>query len=364
MLTDEQKALRRTGITATDAAAIFGLSPFKSPLDVYRTKIGELEDVPAQIELEGGDLRETKDQERGRFLEPALVAWAGSRIGKPTEHTPSLTVRCAWDPLILASPDGWVHVGGGGMLKDRFPLETKAPGTFHRSDEWGPDGADAEGNVPPDHEVQLRIQMAATSADQGWLAALIGPELRVYHLRRDVEWEKKAVARLHEWHERHVVAKVPPKVSASERDQNWLKAKYPHDKLPAMREAELTPDQRMMVRQMLAAYQQRDVFKALYEEHQTALKEILGDHGGLLLTDGWRVDWKSNRPGSETNWEALARDLHRRLALVVGPGLGEEEEKKSEPLCRPLPDEIAAFTKITPGNRVFRPYPPPKGKKA
>lgn len=349
MLTDEQKALRRSGITATDAAAILGLSPFKSPLDVYREKRGEQEPVPAQIELEGGELRETKDTERGRYLERALVEWTGARLKVPTEHTPDLTVRCAWDPLIMASPDGWVYTDQR-LPKDQYPLEVKAPGTFWRSDEWGPDGADAEGNVPAGYEVQLRIQLAATSSDVGYLAALIGPELRVYRLQRDVELEKQMVARLHEWHERHVVADVPPAPTLMERDQRWLKARYPHDKLPPMKQADLNADQRYLVERLLLAYRERKTWNDTYDSLKNELQQILGDHAGLSLSGGGRIDWKSNKPSKETDWEALARDLHRRLALLA-------ESRNATRMVKPFETEVESFTKTVPGNRVFRPWP-------
>ncbi len=365
MLTDEQRALRRTGITATDAAAILDLSPFRSPLDVYREKKGELDDLPAMLELEGGELRETKDTERGRYLEKALVEWTGARLQRPA-YPNAETLRCAWDPLILATPDGFLPAPTK-LITDLYPLEVKAPGTFWRSDEWGPDGADAEGNVPAGYEVQLRIQMAVSSADEGYLGALIGPELRVYRLRRDVELERKLIAKLHEWHERHVVADVPPAVSLSERDQKWFKNRYPNDKLPPMREVDLTAAQRTRVRELLSAYMEREVWSALYDGLQVELKEILGDHGGLLLEDGGRIDWKSNKPGSETDWEAMARDLHRRLALGVELARHIPHDRvppelvdvvcEPDDLCRPWDAEVAPFTKITPGNRVFRPWP-------
>ena len=39
MLTKEQKLLRRTGIGGSDAAAILGLSPWATPLDIYNEKV-------------------------------------------------------------------------------------------------------------------------------------------------------------------------------------------------------------------------------------------------------------------------------------------------------------------------------------
>jgi putative phage-type endonuclease len=363
-LTPEQKAIRRTGITATDIGAILGLSPFKSPLDVYLTKVGEVDDVPAMIELEGGELRETADTERGRFLEPALVQWAGAKIGLPVEHTPGLTVISPRDALIIASPDGLVTRPLSAIGPERRPLEVKAPGGFFRSDEWGPDGSE---QVPADYEAQIRWQMAAESSDEGYLAALIGPELRVYRIKRDLALEAQMVAKAREWWARHVLAATPPAATTSERDQRWLKRLYPNDKLPPMKEADLSFEQRALVSRLMTAYRERKVWKDVYERLQVEMQEILGDHAGLTLEGGGRIDWKSNKPGEVTDWEGLARDLHRRLALVAQaetPGEFRDVRHwiQAAGLCDSLDNEVSEFTKTVPGNRVFRPWPAKESK--
>ena len=41
MLTDAQKLERKNGLGATDCAAIMGLSPYKTPYEVWAIKTGE-----------------------------------------------------------------------------------------------------------------------------------------------------------------------------------------------------------------------------------------------------------------------------------------------------------------------------------
>ncbi len=40
MLTLEQKAIRQTGLGATDCAAVMGLSPYKTPYELWLEKTG------------------------------------------------------------------------------------------------------------------------------------------------------------------------------------------------------------------------------------------------------------------------------------------------------------------------------------
>ena len=76
MMTREQwLATRKTGIPASDAAAILGLSPWKSPLDVWLEKTGR---APIQeIAPKREDLFFL-----GHQLEPAIAAMYSRKTGR------------------------------------------------------------------------------------------------------------------------------------------------------------------------------------------------------------------------------------------------------------------------------------------
>ncbi|MDP3766551.1 MAG: YqaJ viral recombinase family protein, partial [Dehalococcoidia bacterium] len=65
-------AARRAGIGGTDAAAILGLSPFRTPLDVYLDKTGAAQD----------ERTETQPMRWGKALEPVIAEAVEERIGR------------------------------------------------------------------------------------------------------------------------------------------------------------------------------------------------------------------------------------------------------------------------------------------
>jgi len=71
MVTAEQRTARRKFLGSSDCAAIFGLDPFKSALDVWLEKTGRLDEQP-----------ETDAMSRGQYLEPALLNFAADWIKK------------------------------------------------------------------------------------------------------------------------------------------------------------------------------------------------------------------------------------------------------------------------------------------
>jgi hypothetical protein len=87
-------AARRTGIGASEVAAVLGLSPYESPLDVYCRKLGL---VPEKAETEA--------MRWGLRLEPLLAAEYAERTGYPLVAT-QVFLRHPDKPFLLATLDG------------------------------------------------------------------------------------------------------------------------------------------------------------------------------------------------------------------------------------------------------------------
>lgn len=103
---------RRKGIGGSDVAALFGLHPFKTALDVYRDKVGEappVEPSPAML--------------RGRYLEDVAVVRYEERTGRRTRRWGMRKHR--EHPFLLASVDRQILAGPDN---DTGPLEVKCPG--------------------------------------------------------------------------------------------------------------------------------------------------------------------------------------------------------------------------------------------
>lgn len=157
---------RQQFIGASDSAAVLGLSPYQSPVDIWALKTGmvEPEDLTANAAVQRGiDLETTV----GRMFK----AETGLKLLRGlTEVHPTL-------PYVGANLD--YAIEGSGI-----PVECKTTQSF--GDEWGEPGTD---EIPQHYITQVQHQMAVTDSPTAYLAALSIREwsLRVYKIDRDVE---------------------------------------------------------------------------------------------------------------------------------------------------------------------------------
>lgn len=171
---------RRTGITASEIAAVMGLSPYSSPYALYHQKLGNL---PGPEETDAMAL--------GKHME-SFVA------GKFAERHPEFFVcgdgRSLWQrlerPWQMATPDRLItevqckDCGQPDCPWGHLPiavLECKIDGG---SDEWGEDGSD---EIPVHYRCQVLWQMDVMGVDTGYVACLLWArrQVRVYELTID-----------------------------------------------------------------------------------------------------------------------------------------------------------------------------------
>lgn len=134
-------AARKNGIGASDAAVALGMSPYATPLDLYREKTGE-----------AGEKEVTREMRRGTLLEPFLVDEFVSRTGIDVKEYPC-PMQCHPDhPWMYATPDACIDV--------ETLLECKT--TRHTTrDQLGDEGSDV---MPVHWNLQCQHQMAVTNA--------------------------------------------------------------------------------------------------------------------------------------------------------------------------------------------------------
>src|SRR5690349_2159244 len=99
-LSPGQRDRRLAGITATDVAAIVGVHPYRSVIDVWREKRGEAPPAP-----------ETERTRWGEALEPLIRADYEARHGARVEVPGTLEHPDA--PWMLATPDGVRYPASG-----------------------------------------------------------------------------------------------------------------------------------------------------------------------------------------------------------------------------------------------------------
>ena len=180
-------AARRRGITATDAAALLGYHPWRTPLGIWLDKVDP-----------GPDSRPSYAMLRGRALEGLLADQYAAMHGAVIE-VPPLLLRHPEHRPFMASLDRLAHT------PDRtVALELKTENDRDRAREWW------DGDTPDYYAVQVLWQLLVTGMDTGVIFADVLGQFHVREIHRDLEWEAEVVPALLDWWDRHVIARVPP----------------------------------------------------------------------------------------------------------------------------------------------------------
>jgi putative phage-type endonuclease len=185
---------RRQGIGASEVAAVLGLSPWQTPLSVYRTKMGVPNEIPENLAY------------FGHALEEPIAQWIRDKHPEVGLVSPGLSARSTRWPWLTASPDriAYVPLDGDQPPFDYIPVELKTSSAYG-IDKW------ADG-VPLFYATQVQTQLAVLDAPYGWLAVLHGgntPEL--YRIERDNDFiHDHLIPKTKQFWEEHVLAQFPP----------------------------------------------------------------------------------------------------------------------------------------------------------
>ena len=207
-ITATQKTKRINHIGSSDAAAILGLDPYKTPGDVLLAKTGQVE------EFEGNERTWI-----GTQLEPALRAMAAERLGCKVVAPTATYVHSAG--LLAANIDGQIEKAARGQ-----PIvEIKTTGN---AAEWGEPGSD---DVPDRIIIQIHHQMICSDAKEAHVVRLLadrGLKFDVYHIRRDDAMAEEMIEYLSTWWGKYIVNGDPlPPDSAPSLDVAKRRAREP-----------------------------------------------------------------------------------------------------------------------------------------
>lgn len=205
---------RRSGIGASDAAAVLGLNPWKTPFAVWAEKVGA---APV-------DEAETEAQQMGHLLEPVVARLFEEDTGYKVVDLGAFEIqRHRMFPWLCATLDR-VIVGVAGtdavyQGRDRGILEIKTTGG-HLRDAWGEE-------PPLWVQVQFQHQLACVEMEWGFASVLIGGQRRRhYEMRRNEDFIAEMLPRLEAFWQM-VETKTPPPVDSSDATTAALKALFP-----------------------------------------------------------------------------------------------------------------------------------------
>ena len=202
MLTDEQRKERKNFLGSSDISCLFvddnskSLNPFMTSMDLYNSKVFDLEDMP-----------ETKAMSRGNRYESALIEYAKQELNKTIETDPYL-VRfiCKEHPVFACNLDGYTIAN---------PCEIVEAKTTGLSGEWGEPGTD---DVPSRVILQVQHQMLCTGWEKAHIVVLIGKfplTEEMYSVERNESIISSIIERGEQFWQDHVLKKIPPEETES-----------------------------------------------------------------------------------------------------------------------------------------------------
>ena len=322
-MNDQFTADRLTGLGGSDLGAIFGLSPYRTPHDVWLEKTRRTTPVVDGIHLRHGQWNE-------QFIADEYTRATGQR----TQRYNAL-LRHPEAPLIghvdrLVIPEGAKTASYKSEIRTDIGLECKTASAFAagRDSEWGPAGTD---QVPQGYLLQVAGYQALTGCARWDLAALIGnADLRIYHFTRDLELEGYLLEEASRWWRDYVIADTPPPPSSElEARQRWP-GHSPGRAIEA--DESLYTDLTLLARLKAEI---RD-----YEKQEQALKDrilpALEDAEIITWAGKEITSYRANKASNKTDWRALAE----RLLPTVSEALRAQF--------------LAEFTTTVPGPRVLR----------
>lgn len=205
--TQEWREWRRQGIGGSDAAAVCGLSPWKSPLAVYYEKTTEIEDEEDDV------------MKWGRRLEPAIVTAFQEETGYSVHSEQAMVVHPSL-PFMRATIDGGVYGHGRGLPQTADGVY-EAKSVSRRAADW-------DQGIPDYVQIQLLHNLGVTTLGRAWLAALMlvpVPRLIIHEFERDQEALTVLMEIEAEFWER-VEKHIPPPADGTEATATAIRQAY------------------------------------------------------------------------------------------------------------------------------------------
>lgn len=299
MLNEAQFAARLAGIGGSDAAAVCGLNPYKSPVDVWLEKMGRAEPV-----------EENERMHWGNVLEDVVAQEYARRTGRAVRRR-NQQFRHKKHDFLIGNIDRSVD-------GERRVLECKTADKWTMS-QWGEPGSD---EVPEYYLIQVAHYLAVLDYDVADLAVLIGGnDYRIYTIERDRELEAHLIERCAEFWHSYVLPDVAPPPSCTDD----LKKLWPRDDGTTV---VATPEIADAARQLKALKAQLKQGETEADELALRIRGFMGPANTLLVDQDGKplATWRTNKDGRRLDVKALEAEL---------------------------PDVCGAYYQTTPGARPF-----------
>lgn len=320
-------AERKSGIGGSDIAALLGLSPYRTQLQLWLDKTGRAE--------EAHDAETIERMYWGTVLEDAVARRYSEETETRVQRINGL-LRHPDVPCAVASIDRAVISGNSrarfedGRVKGAIKvLECKTAHALARNGaNWGAPGTD---EVPESYWLQCQWYLGITALPVADLAVLFGGQkFATYTISADADLFAGLLDEAGAWWQRHVVADIPPEPTTEDDARRLWKSHIDgREKVVDVSIADAVTE--------LAATNAG--IKALEQQAQACRDRITSafcDAEAITYMGRRLATWKANRASQKTDWKGAASSLASHVE-------------------RHLADEIiGTHTTTTEGARVLR----------
>jgi putative phage-type endonuclease len=200
---DEWVQERTRSIGASNVAAMLGVSPWCTELELARIKRGDF------------IVGETRAMERGTRMEPLIRAWAEEDTDCRIYTVPWL-MQNPRVPVLTANLDGL------GVLDDGRPFVCELKDSSYGMDVYehiareGVPPRESVGSAPYQYWLQVQSQMAIAGVDFALFGVAVGSELHTYWWNAHPETQQYIEAVAAEWWDRHIVQGIDPQARGAD----------------------------------------------------------------------------------------------------------------------------------------------------
>ena len=263
---EEWLEYRKTGIGGSDASVVCGINKYKSPVELWMEKTGQL---PFK---EAGEAAYW-----GTILESVVRSEFTKRTGIEVKQVKQL-LQSENFPFMQANLDGICeHPEYGTCI-----FEAKTASAYKAS-EW-------ENSIPAEYMLQIQHYMAVTGCKGTYIAVLIGGNtFKWKFIERDDEIIKMLISLEADFWE-HIQSNTPPPLDGSDTSAKFISDRFPESVsgtniiLPENAEA--------IIKEYDAACEQLSEITERKQKAENLLKDMLGDNE-IGTSGNMVISWKS-----------------------------------------------------------------------
>lgn len=289
---EEWLKVRKLGIGGSDMAAVLGLSPWRSPIDVWLDKTSDTVEE-----------KESEPMYWGNVLEEVVAQEFAKRTGWKVRNN-NFTLQSDEYPYLLANIDREIVGLDAG-------LECKTANAF-KANEWDGD------NVPDAYYIQCQHYMAVTGKSSWWIACLVGGNTFYY---KEIKRNEEVIAAIIDtgaafWE--LVKNKTMPAPDDTKQCENALKKLYQKSNGQSV---ELPANYGNMIIDYLEIKNQLSELETKKRGIENVMKDFLKDNEKATYGEHY-VSWKSTKPRETFDAKAFKNDypeLHKQYIKVGEP---------------------------------------------